>query len=154
MSDYTRLNSAFGKILADPTQSKKIEGGKLLILFHFGIVGSYPFGGYGIVNEEEVIFWSNNDDLHIFRPSEEWKEKIKQEQRKFRTECGFRTDYGPVFDKRFEFDESKFSDTPYTRGYEMAEIEVTYLGFVQKPDIINLNQSETVEPAMLKYFDQ
>lgn len=153
MSDFTNFNDAFDKIANDTTQRVRLENEKLLILFHFGKTGADPFGGYGVVDDKEVIFWEMDENYHIFQPTQEWQEKIKNDQRELRQSLGFRTDYGPLFARRFDFDEFSVPNKPHMRSYQLAEIQIKYLGFVQKPDVLNLDQNDLVE-GMSKYFDQ
>ena len=150
MSQFTKLSEIQSRMSGSVTQLEK----SLLILFDFGKVNYVQIGGYGVYAGEEVLFWNAADKFHIFKVSDTWRDKIKDDQREFRTACGFTSDYGPIFAKRFEFDDEKLSDRPYMRSYQMGDIEAVYLGYVTQANIINYGQCDTVAEKYLKYFDQ
>lgn len=158
MAEYAKLAS-----LQFFSEEKRADG-KLLFLFNFGVVNGSPIGGYGVYQDEEVLFWVTDnktqdkkaprkEKYHIFKITDEWKEKIKEDQCQYRESCGYRNDYGPVFEKRFDFDDEKISNQPFMRSYKMEDIDAIYLGFVQSPDIINFGPCDPVNESMLKYFD-
>lgn len=158
MAEYAKLASI------KFSTSEKRANGKLLFLFNFGVVNGSPLGGYGVYEDEEVLFWVTDNQVqekkaprrekfHIFKITDEWKETIKEDQRHYRETCGFRNDYGPVFEKRFDFDDEKISNEPFMRGYKMEHIDAIYLGFVQSPDIINFGPCDPIDDTLLKHFD-